>query len=303
MSTRGMTIGGSALPAPTRRGRGKAQKSLDLIDAAYRILSEIQPASVRAVCYRLFTEGWIDGMDKKYTNRVGTQLTWAREQGLIPWAWIVDGTREIERPTTWHNPGQLLRACARQYRQDWWLQQDVQLLLCSEKSTVEGTVKPITDQYCVGFPSLHGYSSATSAHDVATLSMYSTRPLILLYIGDWDPSGMHMSERDLPDRLERYGGEAEVKRIALTEYDIGDELASFSAETKRKDPRYRSYVERYGRRCWELDALNPNVLRSRVEGAIREYIDWEEWERCKRVEEAERASILEVVGAWNGGRQ
>ena len=30
-------------------GRGKAQATLDLIDAAIRILEEIQPASVRAV--------------------------------------------------------------------------------------------------------------------------------------------------------------------------------------------------------------------------------------------------------------
>ncbi len=35
--------------------RGKAQKTLDLIDAAREILEGIHPASVRAVCYCLFT--------------------------------------------------------------------------------------------------------------------------------------------------------------------------------------------------------------------------------------------------------
>ena len=43
-------------------GRGKAQKSLELIDAAREILEEIQPASVRAVCYRLFVAGLIANM-------------------------------------------------------------------------------------------------------------------------------------------------------------------------------------------------------------------------------------------------
>ncbi len=292
------------LTTAPRRGRGKAAKNLALIDAAFRILSEIQPASVRAVCYRLFTERLIESMEKRCTNAVGTQLTWAREQGAIPWEWIVDGTREIERPRTWDNPGQLLRAAARQYRQDWWKQQQVQLLLCSEKSTVEGTVKPVTDQYGVGFLSLHGYSSATSAHDVAELSLYSTRPLIVLYIGDWDCSGMHMSERDLPERLDRYGGFAEVERIALTADDVADpRLPSFSAETKRKDPRYGWYVAEYGRLCWELDALNPNTLRDRVERHIRSLIDWEAWDRCTKVEQAERASLLEVVGAWKGAQR
>ena len=39
-----------------REGCGKAQKPLALIDAAIRILKETQPASSRAVCYRLFLE-------------------------------------------------------------------------------------------------------------------------------------------------------------------------------------------------------------------------------------------------------
>jgi hypothetical protein len=291
--------------SPPRRGRGKAQKSLDLIDAAYRILSEIQPASVRAVCYKLFNEKLIPSMAKSETNRVGTLLTWARENDLIPWEWIVDGTRTIERPPSWDDPAEILQAAARSYRRDWWEQQQHRVLLCSEKSTVAGTVRTVTDRLGVGFLSLHGYSSATSTHDVAELSLEDDRPLTLLYIGDRDPSGMHMSERDLPDRLDRYGGEVEIRRIALTAddtVDLGIE-PSFSVDDKQKDPRYNWFVQRYGRRCWELDALDPNVLRERVETAIQEYIDWEAWGHCTKVEKAERASLLEVVAAWKGARQ
>jgi hypothetical protein len=286
-----------------RRGRGKAQKSLDLIEAAHRILSEIQPASVRAVCYRLFTEQLIASMAKGETNKVGTQLVWAREQGLIPWEWIVDGTRRIERVPSWESPADILSVAARSYRRDWWEQQPFRVLLCSEKSTVEGTVKPVTDQYGVGFLSLHGYSSATSAHDVAEMSVEDPRPLIVYYIGDWDPSGLHMSAVDLPRRLERYGGKAEVVRIALSRNDVDfGRLPWFAADDKRKDPRHGWFVEEYGRRCWELDALNPNTLRDRVEQRIRRLIDWPAWERCTKVEEAERASLLEVVGAWKESR-
>ena len=290
--------------ATPRRGRGKAQKSLDLIDAAYRILSEIQPASVRAVCYKLFTEKRIKSMAKNEVGKVGTQLVWAREQGLIPWAWIVDSTRAIERPSTWDNPGQILETAARQYRRDWWQQQQVQLLVCSEKSTVEGTVTPVTAQYGVGFLPVHGYSSASAVHDVAELSITITRPTVLLYIGDWDCSGMDMSERDLPKRLLRYGSLVKIRRIALTADDIADpNLPDFDADDKRKDSRYPWFIRTYGQRCWELDAMSPNVLRDRVEATIRDYIDWGTWERCAKVEDAERASILEVVGAWKGAHQ
>jgi hypothetical protein len=165
-------------------------------------------------------------------------------------------------------------------------------------------VKPVTDQYGVGFLSLHGYSSATLAHDVAELSVEDERPLIIYYLGDWDRSGMHMSERDLPERLRRYGGAAKVQWIALAYHDVySTRLPSFPTEDKHKDPRYRWYVEEYGGLCWELDALNPNILRERVERHIRSLIDWHAWERCTKVEQAERASLMEVVGAWKGAQR
>lgn len=46
--------------------------------------------------------------------------------------------------------------------------------------------------------------------------------LTVLYVGDRDPSGMHMSEVDLPRRLERYGArdfDIEIVRVAIIEED------------------------------------------------------------------------------------
>ena len=54
-----------------RQGRGKSAKSLEIINASARILNEIQPASVRAVCYRLFIEKLIPNMSKNSTGAVG----------------------------------------------------------------------------------------------------------------------------------------------------------------------------------------------------------------------------------------
>jgi hypothetical protein len=302
-----LRAGETAMPSRPRRvsnrGRGKSTKSMELIGAAHTILSEIQPASVRAVCYRLFTLGLLPNMGKGSTDRVSTQLTWAREQSLIPWEWIADDTRKIDRRASWDSPAGVLEDAALSYRRDWWEQQPCRVLLCSEKSTVSGTVKPVTDSFGVGFLSLHGYSSATRARDVAALSVEDERPLILLYIGDWDPSGMDMSERDLPGRIEKYGGLARVERIALTADDVVDPaLPSFDAESKSKDARYPWFTATYGRRCWELDALSPVTLRERVDQRIRSFINWDEWERCTRVEDAERESLAAFIGAWKGAR-
>src|SRR5690606_34476511 len=56
-----------------RRGRGKAEATRKLIAACREILDEIQPATVRAVCYRLFTAGLIPDMGKASTDKVSRQ--------------------------------------------------------------------------------------------------------------------------------------------------------------------------------------------------------------------------------------
>jgi len=67
---------------------------------------------------------------------------------------------------------------------------------------------------------------------------------------------------------------------------------------KRSDPRYGWYVDRYGKRAWEVDALDPNVLRDCVEDAIRSRINTAAWERCKAVTEGERESLEYVLTSW-----
>jgi hypothetical protein len=281
-------------------GRGKAQHSLDLIDAAHDILSEIQPASIRAVCYRLFTRGVISNMSKANTNKVSTQLTWAREQGMVPWGWIVDETREAESINAWENPAAYVEAVKRSYRRDRWADQPRRIEVWSEKGTIRGTLKPVLDEYGVTFRVMHGYGSATAIYDAAVNSLQGDKLLIVYYVGDWDPSGLHMSDVDLPGRINQYGGIVSFQRIALTEYDTGADLPSFPADTKRKDPRYKWFTKRYGSTCWELDALDPNLLRERVAGAILRHIDPDAWARVDAAEAAESESLADVLNKWPG---
>jgi hypothetical protein len=281
-------------------GRGKSQKSIELVEAAIEILREIQPATVRACCYRLFTAGLIPDMGRSNTNRVSTQLVWAREQGYLPWEWIVDETREAERTSTWSSPDQIIEAAVHGYRRDYWQDQPLWVEVWSEKGTVRGTLAPVLNRFGVTFRVMHGYGSATALYDIASETSHADKPLTVLYCGDFDCSGLHMSEVDLPQRLERYGGTATIKRIALTNDDVwpGTSLPSFAAETKARDPRYRWFAERYGARCWELDALSPVILRRRVEDSITGLLDVEAWNRAVEVEAVEVESVRDFHAAW-----
>ena len=75
-------------------------------------------------------------------------------------------------------------------------------------------------------------------------------------------------------------------------------LPHFDVATKSGDTRHNWFVERYGRRCWELDAMDPNVLRERVRDAILSHLDVDAWERSNNVEDAEIASMQEFYDAW-----
>ena len=201
-------------------------------------------------------------------QRVYRLLKEAREQGIIPWEWIVDETRAIERVSTWADPAEYARCVAQSYRRDFWDQQPHRVQVWSEKGTVRGVLAPVLDQYAVGFLPVHGFSSATAAHDIAEDD--DGRDLIVLYVGDFDPSGMFMSEEDLPARFAKYDGDhIKLTRIALTVEQL-EGLPSFPAADKRKDPRYKWFVANHGRHCWELDAMDPNDLRDCVEQEIIE---------------------------------
>jgi hypothetical protein len=175
-------------------------------------------------------------------------------------------------------------------------QQPVRVEVWSEKGTVRGVLRPVLDDYGVGFRVMHGFASATSVHEIADDD--DGRPLIALYVGDWDPSGLYMSEHDLPERLSRYDGDhVDLIRVALTGGQLAD-LPSFPAADKHKDRRYKWFVKNFGTRCWELDALDPNDLRACVEEEIRSQIEPTAWSRCKVVEAAEQRSLVEVMSAW-----
>jgi hypothetical protein len=287
----------------SKKVRGMAQRSLELIEAMYAIAKAAQPLTGRGVGYKLFAQALIASMEKKEMQRVYRLLKEAREQEHIPWHWIVDETRSIERVPTWANPAAFVRCVAISYRRDFWAQQPVRVQCWSEKGTVRGVCAPVLDELGVGFLPVHGFNSATAVHEAAEDD--DGRELIILYVGDFDPSGMYMSEVDLPNRLSKYGGaHITVKRIALTREQCvskrGRELLpSFPASDKKKDPRYKWFVQNYGKRCWELDALDPNDLRDCVQKAIVELIEPVAWKRCEVVNRAERESLQTILQKWD----
>jgi hypothetical protein len=74
-----------------------ARRSLDLIEAMHAAAEAAQPITGRGIGYKLFTAGLIPSMTRGEMQRVYRLLKEARERDQIPWDWIVDETRALER--------------------------------------------------------------------------------------------------------------------------------------------------------------------------------------------------------------
>ena len=280
----------------SKKVRGMARKSLAMIEAMTSIAEKTQPITGRGIGYKLFAAGMISSMSRQNMQCVYRLLKEARERGMVPWSWIVDETRELEQTSSWKDPAAFVRTVARSYRLDFWNQQPVRVEVWSEKGTIRGVLAPVLEKFGVGFRVMHGFSGATPLHPVAQDD--DGRQLIVLYIGDYDPSGLYMSEKDLPNRLAKYGGDhVSLRRIALLRDDLA-ELPFFAAADKKGDPRFKWFSENFGQRCWELDAMDPNDLRDRVEDEIQALIEPEAWERCSTCQKAEQESLRSVLDSW-----
>ena len=90
-----------------------------------------------------------------------------------------------------------------------------------------------------------------------------------------------------------------IHRIALTSGDISNpNLPGFPVASKKKDPRYPWFVENFGHRAWELDAMPASELRRRVEDEIVSRLDMDAWNHAVEIEVAEVESMQKFHREW-----
>lgn len=279
--------------------RGKSKSTQDFEQAILDIVAERHPINVRGIAYGLFTLGYISSMHRNNTNKVSRVSKGMRERGELDWSKIVDDSRRVQQAALWINPSELIQASVDQYRRDYWQDQPTIVEVWAEKATVQGVLGPILDKYGVPFRVMKGFGSFTAIKNAAQASLRARnagKEFHAIYLGDYDPSGMYMSEIDLPRRFRKYGGIGAIERIAVIEQDHN--LPSFGADDKTTDTRYEWYADKFGQDCWELDAINPNDLRKRLSEQIEACLNLDTWDRAIEVEAAEIESMQDFHKTW-----
>jgi hypothetical protein len=216
----------------------------------------------------------------KNYKRLGAIIADARMAGLIDWSYLKDTGRNTEQNFHWDNyedesPGDIIRGNANGFYLHKWSNSPYHVEVMVEKDAIEGVIKPVCQRLDVPFTSNRGYSSITAQRDSGLRlreAMDEGKDVVVLYVGDHDPSGLDMT-RELQYKLELFSeGSITFKRLALNMDQI-EEYSPPPNPAKTTDSRAASYIEQHGDDSWEVDALDPQIMADLVEAAISEYVD------------------------------
>jgi hypothetical protein len=314
-------------------------ESRSLIRTACEIVREYAAQgfslTVRQLYYQfvardMFPATWADPTTGSVNNersykRLGNLINDGRMAGLIDWSAIEDRTRNLEVLSAWQDPQAIVRACAEQFRMDRWARQPVYVECWIEKDALKGVLTNVCEDLRVPYFSCRGYTSASEMRSAAQRfreKLQNDKRVLILHLGDHDPSGLDMT-RDIADRLETFGrgqwqaessdesdddgamwcdtSGLEVRRIALT----WDQIRQYNPPpnpTKVTDPRAAAYNDRFSGESWELDALSPQVIEQLIRDNVTPEIDAELWEEDAAQEQADRATLGGIADHWTAVR-
>lgn len=275
-----------------------------LIDQASRICEEYEAQgfklTLRQLHYQFVARAVIENTVQSY-KRLGGVINDARLAGRLDWDMIEDRTRNLESLGFWESPRDVLRAAADGFRFDLWKNQETRLEVWPEKEALVGVIEPVCHELRVPYFACRGYTSQSEAWAAGQrFKEYNeaAQNVVVIHLGDHDPSGIDMS-RDNAERLRLFSddGDVELIRVALN----ADQVERYKPPpnpAKLTDSRAEGYIKKFGRKSWELDALEPRVIAAIIRRHVEEYRDEHLWAEAVAREENAKLRIKKLARNW-----
>lgn len=204
---------------------------------------------------------------------------------------LLDQTRQTYRHAHWNNPTDAMASLARQYRRDRTEGQPNMVVLGGEKATLLAQLQAWFGGLGLPVVLLRGYASQTYADDVAEMVTDDGRPAVLVYAGDFDPSGEDIL-RDFTKRCDVFGA---VEHVAVDQ----SQIATFGLVPnpgKTTDTRAKAFTVRHGQLIQvEVEAINPNDLRTLYQDEIDVYWDQVVYDAVLVQETADRDRLVRAA--------
>lgn len=258
-----------------------------------------QPITVRGVFYRGVSAGLYPDTSDRYYRQCGEILLRLRRSRLLAYNCIVDSTRRRLKPSSWSGLSDFAEDAAKAYRKDLWARQTDYVEVFVEKDAMAAVIEPVTREFDIYLNVIRGNCSESFVWQIAEIWREVDKPIYAYYLGDHDPQGMAI-ERDLRSRLTDMSyRDVEWERLAITDADFFSDMLGFPIKGNRRDAAWLTrngrYLEEYGDRCVEVDALPPHEIRDRIRETVESHIDGEEWARLQSLEKLERDCFNKFV--------
>lgn len=280
------------------------ESTLELIEAARQVLESYHPMTLRQ-CYYQLVSNYKDLLknDPKEYKRLSVALVKARQEGMIPWEWLEDRTRQPKVIDMYARLSDFVNAAKEWYHRDVWPDQPGFVVVWVEKDALSGIFWKHCGAFGVPLIVGRGYNSWSIRKEVADMietHQAEDRETTILYFGDFDPSGEDIV-RDLRDSFEVFGLAPEVIKVALTpeqieKYGLPPDFA------KKSDARAAKFIALHGEKsAVELDALPPQVLGQMIEEAVKDRLDMSAMRRAWQGTREDRVKLIEAFRA--GGQE
>lgn len=283
--------------------------------------------TLRQLYYQFVSLGWTPNGQKVY-SKIGAALTEARYDGGFPMDSIEDRGRTVHegafRGHSGDAEGALLAGAGRlkdfpnlYLWFDRWLLQPEHVSVWVEKEALSGVFERPCQSLGVSWYACKGYSSVSALWEwVQNAERVARRwrefgkeppAFTILYFGDFDPDGLEIPVTALKGikrlistyRIDIGSGPGivpsslQLVNVALTPEQIKEyNPPPFPAKTS--SARYKGFVEKTGSdEAYELDALEPRVLRDLITLNVEDRFDYDIYEAHQKEIAAAREVMVE----------
>ena len=263
--------------------------------------------TLRGLHYRLVSRGMTN--TTLHYKRVIAAMTQARWEEVIDFDVFVDNDREMigttqnvvtEVNSEIESAKESIQLWMTSYYKNRWENQEYYPEVFIEKKALQGVFRTVCARKRVTLGACKGYPSLTFVYDTAQRIIEAEnegRKPIILYFGDYDPSGEDIP-RSIGENLRKLGcGDVEVRRVLLLENQVRA-WGLPPAPVKPGDSRSAKWE---GLGQVELDAVEPNKLQELCGEAIDSVFNFTNHDILKEAEEEERktyrAALKEYVAS------
>jgi hypothetical protein len=273
--------------------------------AIFEIIEREHPITLRGVFYRAVSAHLFPSTAGNYYQQCGRAVQNLRKrakESKVPWQWIIDSSRTRQASNGFNSLHSYVDFVADGFSLNYWLDQPKHVEVFTEKDAMTTILEPVIRKWNLPFTVIRGQASDTICYDVADKLGKVRKPLVALYLGDFDPSGLNI------EKNVRFKIELEINRYRETDREIDWHRVSVNVEQfrqlvpefgiplkeKKETPSSRVFKKDYGNQRVEVDAIPSSEVRETLESHILQHIDLKQWKASRAREAAEEEQLQKL---------